>query len=227
MSYYTPFYSFFDAINDEVDAFNRMLDSTAGYYEPVKNSSAPSISDGKAGGANDRTVARAGRAGSGQVSKAGGRGARAGIPGFGALDRWFDNDPFTALARPFDMMPVPVDIYDHDKNYELKVSVPGVKDKKDINLEYHQNKNQIVVSGEVPTETNEKNKDNLKLQERAFGKFKRVVTLPESPEIDADNIKADYTNGVLTLTVPKLEPTKDGKPNVHKIEISSQESYSS
>ena len=58
-----------------------------------------------------------------------------------------------------------------------------------------------------------------KIRERRYGKFKRVVRLPKYPGVDADNIKANYTNGVLVLTVPKLKPSEDEKAKVRKIEV--------
>ena len=72
---------------------------------------------------------------------------------------------------------------------------------------------------------NEESKDKVKVKESSSGKFKRVITLPDYPGVDADNIKADYASGVLTLTVPKLKPQKDGKNHVKKIEVYSQESW--
>lgn len=99
------------------------------------------------------------------------------------------------------------------------------KARRTLILNYHQNKNQILVSGEIPSTLNEESKDKVKVKESSSGKFKRVITLPDYPGVDADNIKADYASGVLTLTVPKLKPQKDGKNHVKKIEVYSQESW--
>lgn len=82
-----------------------------------------------------------------------------------------------------------------------------------------------MITGEIPSGSSAEDKDKVKVQERAYGKFKRVISLPEYPRIDADNIKADYNSGILTLTVPKLEPSKNGEDAVKKIEISSEESW--
>lgn len=205
MSFNSPFFSFFDAINNEVDAFNRALDSS-GYrsYQPKRQ-----IGSGTQG---DNQVAKK-DTGSTEV-----QGPR-------HLTDWFDNDwsLFPSAFGSTSLTP-PVDILDHDKNYDIKVTVPGVKDKKNIHLEYHKEKNQIVISGEIPSGSTEENKDKVKVQERVYGKFKRVISLPEYPRIDADNIKADYSSGILTLTVPKLEPSKD-EDAVKKIEISSEDSW--
>lgn len=218
MSYNSPFFSFFDVINDEVDYFNRFLNSGA-RYQPRQQRLAANETEANANG-DDRQVAR---------SNPRNYDNRVGFTTdrfFNDLDDWF-NDDYSLIPTSFNkgFVGVPVDIFDHEKNYELKITVPGVKSKKDINLEYHKEKNQIIVTGEIPSVTNEENKDNLKVRESQTGSFKRVVALPQSPPIDADNIKADYASGILTLTVPKLEPSKDEKAAVQKIEITSQDSW--
>lgn len=218
MSTNSPFFDFFDAINNEVDSFNRMLDGRYNY--PRRQY----VTDSD-GAADDRTLTTT-KPTNNKIAKGGKEIARAKPRGFFDLDDWFDNDWALATKEPFGSLTVPVDIFDHDANYEIKVSVPGVKEKKDINLEYHQNKNQLIVSGSIPSSINDKNKKNLKVQERSTGKFKRVISLPEYPGIDADNIKADYSSGVLTLTAPKLKPEEGKEKGVHKIEISSQDSWS-
>lgn len=219
MSINRPFFDFFDAINNEVESFNRMLDGSMYGYPRHQY-----VTDGD-NTSNDRAVATT-KPANNKVAKSGKEVSKATPRGFFDLDDWFDNDWALANRRPFGSLTVPVDIFDHDANYELKISVPGVKEKKDINLEYHQNKNQLIVSGNIPSTINETNKENLKVQERATGKFKRVISLPDYPGIDADNIKADYASGVLTLTVPKLKPEEGKEKGIHKIEITSQDSWS-
>lgn len=207
MSFNSPFFSFFDAINNEVDAFNRALDNRGyGSYQPRRQQIA-------SGGQDEK-----------QVAKKDNSSREVQAPRH--LTDWFDND-WSILPRDFGSsnLTPPVDILDHDKNYDIKVTVPGVKDKKSIHLEYHKEKNQIVITGEIPSGSSAEDKDKVKVQERAYGKFKRVISLPEYPRIDADNIKADYNSGILTLTVPKLEPSKNGEDAVKKIEISSEESW--
>ena len=50
--------------------------------------------------------------------------------------------------------------------------------------------------------------------ERSYGTFERVFTLPDS--MNAEGVKADYKNGVLTVTLPKKEPAK---PRQIKVEV--------
>ena len=213
MSFNNTFFDFFDAINDEVDNFNRFLDATG--YQPRQHR----MIEHPAASAN-------------QVAKRTPKQTNAlAFPGdrfFSDLDNWFDDD-YSLVPSVFGkngVVGVPVDILDHDDNYEVKVTVPGVKSKKDLDLEYHKEKNQIIVQGEIPSNVTEENKDKVKVQENVAGKFKRVISLPDYPGVDADNIKADYSSGVLTLKIPKLKPEGKKEDNrVQKIEISSEESW--
>ncbi|CAG98636.1 chaperone protein HSP26 [Kluyveromyces lactis] len=189
MSFNSPFLEFFDAINQEVDQFNRLLNSS-GVVAPKKiEGNYP---------ADSRQVAKQSKNNS------------------NSLSNWFKDPWFADLGQ--NLIP-PLDILDHEKEYEVHVSVPGIKEKKDINLEYHKDANEIVISGEIPDVTTEETKDSAKIRERRYGKFSRVVRLPDSPGIDVENIKANYTNGVLVLNVPKLKPTEEDKAKVYKIEV--------
>ncbi|GAV49238.1 hypothetical protein ZYGR_0N06450 [Zygosaccharomyces rouxii] len=191
MSFNSPFFSFFDAINNEVENFNRILDNSGfNDYYPQRQ-----VTTGKK--ANDKTLQKT-----------------------NADCKWVDD--WSLLPTRFGSSGIipAVDLLEHEKNYELNVTIPGVKDKKDINLEYHKEANQIIVSGEIPSTVTEENKDKVRVKEVAFGKFKRVITLPKAPGVDADNIKADYKDGILKLNVQKLEPTEP-ENQVKKIEISS------
>ncbi|MCB5250404.1 MAG: Hsp20/alpha crystallin family protein, partial [Candidatus Cloacimonetes bacterium] len=51
----------------------------------------------------------------------------------------------------------------------------------------------------------EKDKDTIIRTERYSGSYQRSISLPENA--NADNIKAKFENGVLSLTIPKREPT--------------------
>lgn len=216
MSFNTPFFNFFDAINNEVDTFNRLLDTNGYKYYQPRRQQLTATGDEKSAG---KEIAETKGKSSNEVSQARKNDLV-------DLDDWSEND-WSLLPRDFvsTSLTPPVDILEHDKNYEIKITIPGVKDKKDINIEYHKEKHQIAVTGEIPSSLTAETKEKVKVQERASGKFKRFITLPDYPGIDADKIKADYSGGILTLTIPKLEPTKDGKNAVHKIEISSEESW--
>jgi len=93
---------------------------------------------------------------------------------------------------------------------EINVELPGVA-AKDVDVEIHDGV--LTVKGEKKTEREEKGKTYF-FTERAFGCFQRTFRLPA--DIRADDITADFKDGVLTLRVPKAGPPKD---TARKVEI--------
>ena len=82
------------------------------------------------------------------------------------------------------------------KQYHLSVALAGV-DPKDVQINLQGNN--LVISGEQ--KCNEEKKDANYLQrEFTYGRFERVVTLPEG--VDTGKITAEYNNGVLEITAP-------------------------
>lgn len=83
--------------------------------------------------------------------------------------------------------------------YHLEVDLPGVK-KEDIKVDIEENK--IVISGEKKLKEELKEENYYKV-ESFYGEFKRSFTLPEGT--DVENIHAESEDGVLEVTIPKLE----------------------
>ncbi|KAH3899091.1 related to Heat shock protein 26 [Saccharomycodes ludwigii] len=232
MSFNSPFFDFFDSITQEVDNFNRLLDNN-GYSNRVRTYPSKNRQLTSTAAANNNQVATSNP--SNQVAR-----KNTYDPSFAPLftDSWLGDG---VLFKPEDFQIIPpVDILEHDNNYELHITAPGIKDKKQINIEFNKENNQLTVSGEIPsvvqnqTETKaSKNSEKgdaqpqqqVKVNERASGKFKRVISLPEYPGVADDKIKANYENGVLTLTIPKLKPTKNEKgPHIRKVVVTSEDS---
>ncbi|KAH8554762.1 small heat shock protein [Umbelopsis sp. PMI_123] len=90
-----------------------------------------------------------------------------------------------------------LDIYENDKSWQVHTELPGVK-KEDIKLETHGNN--LVISGDF-NRSSEQNENNVKYQERRYGAFQRTIPLPEN--VDKNNIKANYNDGVLEIAIPK------------------------
>ena len=84
-----------------------------------------------------------------------------------------------------------------DKEYEITVDLPGLK-AEDFHLEF--NDGQLWITGERKQEQEEKGKTYHRV-ERSYGQFRRGISL--GPDVDADKIDATYTDGVLTVVVPK------------------------
>ncbi|MDB5030849.1 Hsp20/alpha crystallin family protein [Mucilaginibacter sp.] len=95
-----------------------------------------------------------------------------------------------------------VNIAESDNQFEVELAVPGLsKEDFKINLD----KNVLSVSAEKKTETVDENKKFTK-REYSFNSFSRSFTLPESA--DHSKIEADYTAGILKLTIAKKEEAK-------------------
>lgn len=92
-----------------------------------------------------------------------------------------------------------VNIKEENDKFVLEMAAPGMnKDDFKINLDNYQ----LTISSEQKKEKKEK-EDNYTRREFVYSSFSRSFTLPKT--IDIDKIKADYKNGILSLTLPKKE----------------------
>ncbi len=107
-----------------------------------------------------------------------------------------------------------LDLSETPAQYTIRMDLPGMK-KEDIQIEFS---DQVVtISGDRKKEVEETTKDGMQRKERNFGTFQRSVTLPEP--VKADQVIAEYVNGILTVKIPKLLPTA-GEPKKIKVRIS-------
>ncbi|HET9179281.1 MAG TPA: Hsp20/alpha crystallin family protein [Terriglobia bacterium] len=105
----------------------------------------------------------------------------------------------------------PVDICETESSLVLKAELPGINpDDVEIRVEG----GTLYLKGERKFEKDAK-EENLHRVERPYGTFTRSFSLPNS--IDSDRVKAEYQDGVLTLTMPKREAAK---PKSIKIAVS-------
>ncbi|MCI5149794.1 MAG: Hsp20/alpha crystallin family protein [Candidatus Electrothrix sp. MAN1_4] len=121
------------------------------------------------------------------------------------------------MARPFlhisgAMFRPVTDLAANDKEYTITVEVPGAE-QDDIKIEVANNV--MTISGEKKQKKEEEQQDFYR-QERYYGSFQRVLSLPE--DADQDHIKANFNQGVLTVTMPRKDMPK---PKVKEIEIQS------
>lgn len=104
------------------------------------------------------------------------------------------------------------DISEKDGNYLVEAELPGF-DKEDIHVNLDGDR--LTISATHKTETEDKDEDGKYIRrERHFGSYSRSFDVSE---IDTENIKADYKNGMLSLTLPKAKAIA---PVTRKIEIS-------
>lgn len=106
---------------------------------------------------------------------------------------------------------LPLDVYQTDKEWVVRASVPGV-DPDAVEVTY--DNGVITIKGEIKVPEGTR-PENYWLRENYYGKFSRQITLPEDA-LGAE-ARAQFYNGVLTLTVPKAQPVK---PKAVKIPIS-------
>ena len=103
-----------------------------------------------------------------------------------------------------------VDILETENELVLKADIPGVE-LKDIDIQFENGT--LTVKGERKFEKEENNKGFHRL-ERSYGSFVRYFTLPET--VAAEQVRADYSGGVLTVTLPKKEIAK---PRSIKVQV--------
>src|SRR6201987_758688 len=103
-----------------------------------------------------------------------------------------------------------VDIYETEHELVVKADLPDVKPAElDIRVE----NNILTIRGERRFEKKVDEKNYLRV-ERTYGSFSRSFSLANT--VNSEAIKADYKNGVLTLTVPKRE---EAKPKQIKVTV--------
>jgi HSP20 family protein len=95
-----------------------------------------------------------------------------------------------------------LDLYEDTDNLIVKAELPGLK-KEDIEISLHDGA--LAISGERKQEA-AGNKGETYRSERYYGRFHRAVSLPKP--VAGDKVKANFTNGVLTVTLPKTEEAK-------------------
>jgi HSP20 family protein len=93
-----------------------------------------------------------------------------------------------------------VDVSETDSEVKIEAELPGV-DEKDVEVVLSEGR--LTIKGEKKQETEDKG-DNYYRMERSYGKFSRVIPLPDGV-VDNENVDATFKNGVLTITLPKLE----------------------
>src|SRR5579864_1750243 len=119
------------------------------------------------------------------------------------LERGGDESNLTSWAPA-------VDIFETEHELVVKADLPDV-DPKDLDIQVENNV--LSIRGERKFEKNVKEDNYLRI-ERAYGSFSRSFSLANT--VNSEAIKADYRNGVLTLSIPKRE---EAKPKQIKVNV--------
>jgi HSP20 family protein len=96
-----------------------------------------------------------------------------------------------------------VDVYEDEDKLVVKAELPGVE-KDDISVDLQNG--MLTIKAERRCENEEKDGRTFYRREMVYGSFTRSFSLP--PDVVAENVKAEHTNGVLTVEVPKPEARK-------------------
>lgn len=116
-------------------------------------------------------------------------------------NRW-EWPTLSEASAPFGGKFPKVDIVDREKEIFLRAEVPGVdKDKLDISV----TENTVTLRGSAHHEEKQESGEYYRC-ETSHGSFSRTVTLPT--EVDSEHAKANYKDGVLELTVPKVKKSQ-------------------
>jgi HSP20 family protein len=109
--------------------------------------------------------------------------------------------PTNGDIEKFSFVPA-AELSETDHELHLKLEIPGLE-PKDITVEV--TNDSVSISGERKSETKTE-EDGYTRSEFRYGKFQRVIPLPV--EVQNEQVKADYKDGILTLTLPKAEAEK-------------------
>lgn len=131
----------------------------------------------------------------------------------GNLERLFGDDDFFSPLPLFGRMREdltsaawvpPVDIRETDEAYEVVADLPGMT-KDDVELRVEDNL--LTIRGERRWREEEGGQEaGWSRRERAYGTFTRSFTLPR--EVDSEDVKARFRDGVLNVSIPKSEKAK-------------------
>jgi len=146
-----------------------------------------------------------------------------------ALIRWQPWQEMETLRRQFDQLfydlaPVQpngeastrntwapaIELKSNDTELILRAELPGIAAE---NLDIQVTREAVAIAGEYRSETKSE-ENHIVRSEFRYGSFRRVVPLPV--EVQNDQVKAEFGDGVLTLTLPKIQATR---PNVVKVNL--------
>ncbi|MBB1068789.1 Hsp20/alpha crystallin family protein [Limosilactobacillus sp. RRLNB_1_1] len=123
------------------------------------------------------------------------------------MRNWMNDDFFSNLTPVADHMKT--DVTEDDKGYTVKIDMPGF-DKKDIHISYANNI--LTVTGRRDTFDDDADKEgNVLHSERRYGQMSRQYRLPD---VNRKDVKAQYNDGVLTISLPKLNEKDDDENRI-------------
>ncbi len=101
-----------------------------------------------------------------------------------------------------------MDIQETDDHFSLSLDLPGIK-SEDVHIDLEED--DLVIRGSRSSAA-ETDGERYHRVERWFGEFRRSVRLPRT--VDRESIVADYSDGVLTVTLPKVKAAATRKISI-------------
>ena len=114
------------------------------------------------------------------------------------FDNWHKPTRYRTEGENLDWMPV-VDILEANEHVEIRAEIPGLSEK---DVQVSVTDDVLTLKGEK-TQENGENDQKYHRVERSYGRFQRSFTLPAN--LDTEDIKAKFTNGILTVAIPKAK----------------------
>lgn len=129
------------------------------------------------------------------------------------LDQIFDEVTGTSTEREVSWYPA-IELMDTSDNLVLRVQLPGI-DRNHLNIQA--TRDAVLIEGEHPYPQQSEDSQWLR-SEFAYGKFRRLIALPVA--IEPDRVRAEYHDGILTLTLLKTEQERRRVVKVNLGELS-------
>lgn len=121
---------------------------------------------------------------------------------FPDLIEWFE-EPFMTL-RPYLAQPIRVEDYLEGDHYVVRAELAGIDPEKDVEITI--GAGSLTIRAERHDKTEGKHRSEFR-----YGSFTRSLPLP--PNVNEDDVKASYADGILTVTVP-IRPQKRALPRI-------------
>jgi HSP20 family protein len=118
--------------------------------------------------------------------------------------------PYGESEREWSMFSPHVDVVETDTEVKVQAELPGLEEK---DFEVSVSQDALTIRGEKKQEKEEKGRNYFRT-ERSYGLFQRAIPLPRN--VDADRVSAEFSKGVLTISLPKVATKEDRKKVVIK-----------
>lgn len=124
------------------------------------------------------------------------------------FDSFFTEFGLPALSSREEIWAPAIDVSETEKEYTVKAELPGINKK---NIDISLTDGVLTIKGEKKHEKKEE-KENYHFLETRYGSFSRSLRLPE--DASTEKVDATYTDGILTVSIPKTEVPKPKKIKV-------------